>query len=430
MLASEILSLLKTSFLPGDIRATLNIFEASPTEPSTTAQEKLLKVFQVRLNRLGDQPAGAQKLAKSALLWVTFAQRPLTPTELRHAVATKNKERDAFSLDDVPSIVDIIRVCTGFLHIDPFMGVVRPFHRKAAEFLETNAALILNIGGTHDDRLSFHQIRQAALHAHRRITRSCISYMMSFDYFWRVGCQNKFQLKALQKDNVLLEYAASTMLYHANKANMNSDSRVLGLLQTQISVAAMGQCITSNWGRFWDMNGLHIASLLGNEEVVINLLRRGYDPLARTSLISVDDVSQHALGFAAAGGHLKAFTVLLIALRGRHKDDNVVDDVHGQIGQGFGSDLLIAQMCLEFVAFGTVNPESSWLPEACAGDFSAIKRSLVNAGVKFEAHGVDEMRDRGWQWRNGRDHKRWMMGHKPRVIRIKKLCKMYIGDRK
>ncbi|KAI5782067.1 hypothetical protein DFH27DRAFT_488133, partial [Peziza echinospora] len=91
-----------------------------------------------RITAKGDGPHAPLRLAKRALLWATYCQRPLRMVELQHAVAISDRESvspQLFSEAALPLPGPILAACDGLLVLDLQEGVVRLVHYTAQEYL-------------------------------------------------------------------------------------------------------------------------------------------------------------------------------------------------------------------------------------------------------------------------------------------------------
>lgn len=69
------------------------------------------------MDRIEGQAADAQKLAKQVLSWITYAKRPLAPSELQHALAVEIGDDSELDEDSLPDIEDMISVCAGLVQL-------------------------------------------------------------------------------------------------------------------------------------------------------------------------------------------------------------------------------------------------------------------------------------------------------------------------
>lgn len=74
-------------------------------------------------------------MSKQALSWITCAKRPLTSTELQHALALEEGQ-STFDMNNVSDMEDIISVCAGLVAVDKESHVVRLVHYSTQEFFD------------------------------------------------------------------------------------------------------------------------------------------------------------------------------------------------------------------------------------------------------------------------------------------------------
>jgi hypothetical protein len=87
------------------------------------------------MERIEGQIKNSRELAKQVLSWITCAKRPLTTSELRHALAVEIGE---FKLDEenLPEIEDVLSVCAGLVTVDEQSDVIRLVHYTTQEYFE------------------------------------------------------------------------------------------------------------------------------------------------------------------------------------------------------------------------------------------------------------------------------------------------------
>jgi hypothetical protein len=76
------------------------------------------------MNRIEGQVTDQEELAKQVLSWITCAKRPLTTTELQHALAVEFGEPE-LDEENLPQIEDMVSVCAGLVTVDEESGIIR-----------------------------------------------------------------------------------------------------------------------------------------------------------------------------------------------------------------------------------------------------------------------------------------------------------------
>ena len=86
------------------------------------------------MERIGGQVKDQEELAKQVLSWITCAKRPLTTSELQHALAVEVGE-SALDEENLPQIEDIVSVCAGLVTVDKESKFIRLVHYITQEYL-------------------------------------------------------------------------------------------------------------------------------------------------------------------------------------------------------------------------------------------------------------------------------------------------------
>ncbi len=138
------------------------------------------------MERIGGQVKDQEELAKQVLSWITYAKRPLTTSELQHALAVEVGE---FALDEenLPQIEDMVSVCAGLVTVDKESNIIRLVHYTMQEYFKR----------TQKDWFP---------DAETNITRICITYL-SFSIFESGFCRTDDQFEEWLQLNLLYDYA-------------------------------------------------------------------------------------------------------------------------------------------------------------------------------------------------------------------------------
>ncbi|KDR67657.1 hypothetical protein GALMADRAFT_146939 [Galerina marginata CBS 339.88] len=110
-------------------------------------------------------------LAMRALLWLTYAIRPLTITELQHALAISN-DAGTFDLEDVTERSWLLSVCCGLVVVDQETETVRLAHYTAHDFLKALTTGIFT-------------------RPHTFITECCMAYLSEIKLFGQISYQSQ-----------------------------------------------------------------------------------------------------------------------------------------------------------------------------------------------------------------------------------------------
>lgn len=85
--------------------------------------------------RIEGQVVNQTELAKQVLSWITCAKRPMTTSELQHALAVE-ANRQELDEDNLVQIEDIVSVCAGLVTVDKKIGIIRLVHYTTQEYFE------------------------------------------------------------------------------------------------------------------------------------------------------------------------------------------------------------------------------------------------------------------------------------------------------
>jgi hypothetical protein len=146
------------------------------------------------IQRIEGQLEGHRELAKRVLLWITFAKRPLTTTEICCALAVEPEETE-IDPDNVPDSEDIVSVCAGLVVVDEGSALIRLVHYTTQEFFE---------------RTGNAWIPESQLH----IARTCLTYLC-FDAFQSGSCAADKEYEKRLQEHQFLDYAAKYWGEHA-----------------------------------------------------------------------------------------------------------------------------------------------------------------------------------------------------------------------
>ena len=285
--------------------------------------------------RIEDQPDEIRDLALAALMWILYAERPLHPSELQHALATERAYEMKASINVQPVEVTL-EACGNLITVES--GVVRPMHYSVQEFLTDGKKA--NPEGYLRERLSKHG------HVHASLASTCVKYLLS-------GSLTQPQAHSFKLYRCLLNasfacYAGHYFDFHAMQSADTSHlgellEKILG--QEERSLAAILQIRMANdtywmspqWKTFqyikfrvsastmvyatrlfeseeiknkWleatiPLYALHHASMIGSQSAVRHLLELGANTKA------ADAQGVYTLYYGALEGHVGLCSLLL-----------------------------------------------------------------------------------------------------------------------
>ncbi|KAJ7138359.1 ankyrin repeat-containing domain protein [Mycena epipterygia] len=97
--------------------------------------QDLKQAYSEAMERINHQNEEYRKIACSALIWVTYAKRLLTVTELQEALAVEG-EAKSLDPDNCLEISTILAACAGLVVVDQSSSRVRLVHYTAQEYLD------------------------------------------------------------------------------------------------------------------------------------------------------------------------------------------------------------------------------------------------------------------------------------------------------
>ncbi|KAF3019778.1 hypothetical protein E8E14_011691 [Neopestalotiopsis sp. 37M] len=242
------------------------------------------------------EPGEWDSLAASALMWIIYAQWPMTASMLQHALAIQlhGDDKNLLSPDKIPSLEDILSACAGFLSIESGTGIVNIVHASAKEFLVQS---------------------QWFPRANEIIAETCTRYLC-LEHFATGHVQSDGELQERFQSFPLYAYACCNWGLHAQLASKTAELVAQHFAKNTAHVQAWHQAIfrySSGSKRadevretHWNVNVLQIAAFL-NLECLIDSLISKYE----TDVEVKDSQSRTALSYAAEGGSKRAVKKLI-----------------------------------------------------------------------------------------------------------------------
>ncbi|PKS10137.1 hypothetical protein jhhlp_001887 [Lomentospora prolificans] len=277
---------------PRQIHAKIRGFQKQAAGSGEKERIHVLQLaYKAAMERIEEQEY-TRDVAKQALAWITCAKRPLSTTELRHALTIEEGDTELLE-EDLVHIDDIVAICAGLVTIDEESDIIRLVHFTTQEYFEQNR-----------DQW-FPSVEEA-------ISKVCITYL-SFDSFETGYCRTDAQLTQRLLEYPLYDYAAKNWGHHARHAPELNPDIVITFLYHKPKADASAELLfhrTNLAGPYPDsieqLLPLHLASYFGILEVVkILLLTHKVEPDLR------DASYRTALSWAAEFGHVDTVTMLL-----------------------------------------------------------------------------------------------------------------------
>jgi hypothetical protein len=118
------------------MKAALKQLQKHTQGSSEDQKLKLLAdAYDQTMDRVEGQKPGFRRLAEGVLLWITCAQRPLTVSELQHALGVEVGE-DILDEENLSQIEVMASVCAGLVTVDEESGIIRLVHYTTQKYFE------------------------------------------------------------------------------------------------------------------------------------------------------------------------------------------------------------------------------------------------------------------------------------------------------
>lgn len=236
------------------------------------------------MERIGHQIDEQALLAKRILSWLACAERPLSLTELQHALAVELNE-SSFDEENLPDIEDMISVCAGLITYYENEHVITLVHFTTQEFFEREWAIWFP-------------------DAHRKIGQTCVTYLC-YDVFSSEPCRNFMEYQARLRNYPFHNYAACNWGHHARRQRLD-EQLVLHLLEDGQTITACAQAMDGwdSWRRIPSTTALHMTAEFGLEIEADILLAKGH------KVDCYDQRGHTPLSIAIARGHEAIVRVL------------------------------------------------------------------------------------------------------------------------
>jgi len=258
-----------------------------------TLPSSLDQTYQKAMTRIGAQIEDDTDLAYRVLSWLSYANRPMTVEELRHALAVETND-SALDLENLPDEDILVSVCAGLVTVDQLSRIIRLVHYTAQEFFERSRMERFPDGQTD-------------------IATTCLTYL-SFDSFTR-PCENDQEMSSRLLEMPLLTYAARYWGDHVRQGSeVKNLDLILAYLVQGLRMACSIQALNLPAYHFAgysqrfprDVSGFWLAASFGLSETVKTMLSQGSDIVETDSTFGWT-----ALHRASKNGHQEVVRLLL-----------------------------------------------------------------------------------------------------------------------
>ncbi|KAI0906588.1 hypothetical protein F4823DRAFT_631309 [Ustulina deusta] len=227
-------------------------------------------------HRIKKQERNIPLLAKRALAWIICAIKPLTTSDLQHALAIQ-PEDCKLNKNNIQKLDTIISVFYRLVNVDKGKKIIRFAHFTARKYFEQSW-------------------KDWFENADADITTACLAYL-SLGLFSREGaCRTFGKHEERLRSNPPYEYAARNWGHHARES-LVLDQGVIDFLKDQKAVEASSQVLFGYYDTSRGTTGLHLAAHFGLEKAANALL------LDVPYIESKDPHSRTPLSYVAQEGH-------------------------------------------------------------------------------------------------------------------------------
>jgi hypothetical protein len=297
--------------------------------------QELADSYDEAWQRIGKHPRS--KRAKQVLSWISFASRPLTVSELRHALAISPGDTN-LKPGKLPVQSSLTSACMGLVTVDQQSQVIRLVHETTQAYFKEKRQIYFP-------------------NAQQMIAVRCLTYL-SFDIFEKGYCPSDETLGARLQQNALLDYAAQNWGNHAyGDVEQAIQEHTLKFLESDTKVSCSAQVMLRPEYRYSGysqqvpkhVTGIHLTAYFGLRCSMATLLGKGVDPDSK------DSNGRTPLSWAARKGH-EMVVELLLAQAGVDPDSK--DSEYGRTPLSWAAENGHAAVVKLLLARAGVDPDS------------------------------------------------------------------------
>ena len=387
-------------FLWAKLVVDLVVRQYNKGKPLKTIRQELDKVppllddiFKHIISELVDPEERTQSL--HLMQWISLAERPLSLTELRFAMACDDSSIQPlqYSCQDCEDFIEdndqmekrIVSLSGGLAEVKHHKEkyTVQFIHQSVNDFLTAAGFRYLDPAASED---------LVGL-GHRRLSRSCINYLKLGEVLREDGMwdkQTKFrEPHPFVQEHPFIEYATTSWFLHAEKAESRGISQTELVQQFEFPRQVFGTWIKiyraiNKYSNKCPEEGsvlLHVASRSNLQSIVRYLLENG------VSIEEDDKSGNRALHYSARCGH-KELTSMLLDAHAEIGAKNKAKNTPLELAAGNGHEEVVELLLRQGANINESTGESgNALQAACLKRSVTLVRTLVESGAEVNAQG-------------------------------------------
>ena len=242
------------------------------------------------IERIRAQGGGKLQLGMEVLMWISYAERPLSADELCHALAVQLGSKD-FNAGNIPSMATVVNCCQGLITMDKEASTVRLIHFTLKQYLSAHHYIFGR--------------------PHSAMAEICLTYLNS-EHVKSLSLYPTYDAR----ETTFLGYCSVYWGIHAKRQISGSAiSLALGLFQEydgpghilrELLLDRLQSLDGWHFSTYFPFSGLHCASFFGIVDAVATLIDREY-----CNLNEGDFGGYTPLSWAACNGHEEVVKILL-----------------------------------------------------------------------------------------------------------------------